>query len=51
MDLDRTVERLRRFACTQAAAEATDRDLLSRYVREHDEEAFAVLVRRHGPLV
>jgi RNA polymerase sigma factor (sigma-70 family) len=29
----------------------SDRQLLARFVREQDEAAFAVLVRRHGPLV
>jgi RNA polymerase sigma factor (sigma-70 family) len=29
----------------------TDQDLLRRFVRRHDEGAFAALVRRHGPLV
>jgi RNA polymerase sigma factor (sigma-70 family) len=32
-------------------AEATDAHLLERYIRQRDEEAFAALVRRHGPLV
>jgi RNA polymerase sigma-70 factor (ECF subfamily) len=31
--------------------EPTDRQLLERFVRRRDEEAFALLVRRHGPLV
>jgi RNA polymerase sigma factor (sigma-70 family) len=30
---------------------ATDRDLLRRFARDRDEAAFAVLVRRHGPMV
>src|SRR5262245_3524208 len=30
---------------------ATDGELLERFVRQRDEEAFTVLVRRHGPLV
>lgn len=30
---------------------ASDPELLDRYVREHDQAAFATLVRRYGPLV
>ena len=30
------------------AAAGSDRDLLDRYVRNRDEEAFEALVRRHG---
>src|SRR5439155_10275611 len=32
-------------------APESDRDLLTRYLNEQDEEAFAALVRRHGPMV
>jgi C-terminal peptidase prc len=31
--------------------EPTDRDLLERFARVRDEDAFSALVRRHGPLV
>ena len=31
--------------------DATDADLLQRFVAERDGEAFAALVRRHGPMV
>lgn len=34
-----------------AAVERSDSDLLRRYVVNHDEEAFAALLRRHAPLV
>jgi len=30
---------------------ATDGQLLERFVTRHDEEAFAQLVHRHGPMV
>src|SRR5581483_867126 len=30
---------------------AADADLLARFVRHHDEDAFAALVARHGPMV
>ena len=32
-------------------AERTDRELLRAFALQHDESAFAALVRRHGPLV
>ncbi|MBI3410724.1 MAG: sigma-70 family RNA polymerase sigma factor [Planctomycetes bacterium] len=33
------------------AADLPDQDLLSNFVRSHDEKAFAALVERHGPMV
>ncbi len=33
-----------------ARDEASDRQLLERFARQHDEDAFRTLVRRHGPL-
>src|SRR5262245_48025882 len=33
------------------ADEPGDGELLARFARDHDEEAFAALVRRHGPMV
>src|SRR2546430_11068702 len=46
------IDRLRRVA-GRAAGPATpsDGELLARFVAARDEEAFAALVRRHGPLV
>ena len=39
-------------AATIAALETrTDRDLLAKFTADRDEDAFAALVRRHGPLV
>jgi RNA polymerase sigma factor (sigma-70 family) len=35
----------------EAAADLTDGQLLDRFVTRHDGEAFAALLRRHGPLV
>lgn len=32
-------------------SDVTDRDLLARFVRTRDEDAFAEIVRRHGPMV
>jgi RNA polymerase sigma factor (sigma-70 family) len=34
-----------------AVADSSDRQLLERFVAHRDEEAFAALLRRHGPLV
>jgi RNA polymerase sigma factor (sigma-70 family) len=45
------VSRLRSLAAAEVTAEATDCELLDRYVRHRDETAFAALVRRHGRLV
>jgi RNA polymerase sigma factor (sigma-70 family) len=42
---------VRRLLGVPTAAEPTDRQLLERFAARHDEEAFATLVRRHGPLV
>jgi RNA polymerase sigma factor (sigma-70 family) len=42
---------LRRLAGPPAAEPAPDADLLTRFVRYHDETAFAALVARHGPMV
>ena len=33
------------------AVQASDRQLLDRYVKQRDEAAFAELVGRHGPIV
>src|SRR5437762_694572 len=33
------------------AGQGTDHQLLERFAQGHDRDAFAVLVRRHGPLV
>jgi RNA polymerase sigma factor (sigma-70 family) len=35
----------------RSTAESSDRELVSRFVDFRDEQAFAVLVRRHGPMV
>lgn len=58
--LQRVMRHIRQLAGRQAPqsrerkrpeAPLSDQDLLSRYLNKQDEEAFAGLVRRHGPMV
>src|SRR5437660_6493758 len=42
---------IRRFAGRRRAAELPDAQLLERFTSQRDEAAFAILVRRHGPMV
>src|SRR4051812_34300729 len=42
---------IRRAVDDPAKQESTDAQLLEQYRCEHDSQAFADLVRRHGPLV
>jgi RNA polymerase sigma factor (sigma-70 family) len=42
---------VRRLVATRQAAALTDRELLRRFHRLSDEDAFAALLRRHGPMV
>jgi RNA polymerase sigma factor (sigma-70 family) len=45
------LRRLRRIVSPADADPATDAALLGHFVRERDEDAFAALVARHGPMV
>jgi RNA polymerase sigma factor (sigma-70 family) len=45
------IDRLRRVADRVGGRTPSDGELLGRFVATRDEEAFAALVRRHGPLV
>src|SRR5690348_2567410 len=47
----RLLEHVRRLVNDTAPGSARDADLLERFVRQRDEEAFASLVSRHGPMV
>jgi hypothetical protein len=52
VQLARVVQRLRRLSGTrEAATQAADSDLWSRYVRQRDELAIEALVNRDGPMV
>src|SRR5262245_46039862 len=42
---------LRRIAASDRAGETPDAQLLARFIAQRDEEAFAGLVERHGPMV
>jgi RNA polymerase sigma factor (sigma-70 family) len=42
---------IRRIAAACDSGDAADRDLLARFAQSGDEEAFAALVSRHGPMV
>jgi RNA polymerase sigma factor (sigma-70 family) len=47
----RTLQEIRRLLESENAGELTDRQLLERFATRRDESAFALLVRRHGPMV
>ncbi len=49
--LDGVVRHIRKIVDIQRLAEATDGQLVERFVRSHEESAFAILLRRHGPMV
>ncbi len=45
------LNRLRRITASPSGESVADPELLRRFVRSQDHQAFAVLVKRHGPLV
>jgi RNA polymerase sigma factor (sigma-70 family) len=49
--LDAVAHQLCSWADAQAFADQTDGELLDRFVRRQEEEAFAALLGRHGPMV
>jgi RNA polymerase sigma factor (sigma-70 family) len=49
--LQAVVRHIQHVAGYVAGGGLKDRQLLERFARQHDEDAFAELVRRHGPLV
>src|SRR5262245_10235078 len=42
---------LRGLLGSRGASDLTDGELLARFVEHHDEAAFEMLLRRHGPMV
>ena len=49
--LGTVLHHLRQMLSPSVSGEATDRQLLQRFIDQNDEAAFALLVDRHGPLV
>src|SRR5438093_225712 len=49
--MDNVMRQIRRLVARPGAGGESDEQLLERFVERHEEEAFADLVRRHGPLV
>src|ERR1700677_1445309 len=45
------LQRVRMLAAMQTGRALSDADLLGRFIEQHDEAAFTVLVERHGPMV
>src|SRR5207245_6466835 len=45
------VRHIRSLVASEGAGHLPDHVLLQRFTQEHEERAFAALVRRHGPLV
>lgn len=49
--MNTVIQYIRRIAAACEPGDAPDRDLLARFAQGRDEEAFAALMRRHGPMV
>src|SRR6516165_10663059 len=49
--MDNVVRQLHRLAARHEAGLQSDDQLLERFFLSHDQEAFALLIRRHGPMV
>ena len=50
-DLSRVLQHLRQLPHGQDVSVVPDQQLLTRFVRAHEEDAFTVLMQRHGPMV
>src|SRR5215472_15442863 len=51
LSMSRPLGHLRQRVAVLGPGDLTDRQLLERFVGQRDEAAFALLVRRHGPMV
>jgi RNA polymerase sigma factor (sigma-70 family) len=51
MAMQGVLRHIRKMALQASAASQNDAQLLDAFLAEHDEEAIAALVRRHGPMV
>jgi RNA polymerase sigma factor (sigma-70 family) len=49
--LDGVLQHIRKLVAAEGGGAVSDQQLLERFVRRRDEEAFAALVQRHGPMV
>jgi RNA polymerase sigma factor (sigma-70 family) len=49
--LDKAVRNIKSLVAAQTACDASDAELLGRFLAERDESAFAALVKRHGQMV
>jgi RNA polymerase sigma factor (sigma-70 family) len=49
--LDAVLRHARRLTAALAERQLTDGELLERFVHQHEETAFALLLERHGPMV
>lgn len=49
--MKRIIQHLFRLVSSEQAEGEPDRDLLERFATQHEEAAFAALLRRHGPMV
>jgi hypothetical protein len=44
-------QHIRRLVAIETASQASDASLLEQFVAQRDESAFALLLKRHGPMV
>ena len=51
MRLSTTPEHIQEQVCPQLSEGTSDAQLLDRFVRRHEQAAFAALMCRHGPMV
>src|SRR5262249_26019267 len=49
--MNSVIEHVRRAALLSDSARLSDGDLLRWFIEDHDQAAFAALVKRHGPMV